>query len=79
MAAMCYLDEDFRDSMYEQCAGFITGLVTGSHIMMRDLAKQIITEPDNQALMTYEQFENMKEDDYMTGKRKKGGMKTKYG
>jgi len=44
---------------------------------MSDIAKYIIKEPENEQLMSFDYFENMKEDDMFTGKRKRK-MKGKF-
>eukprot|EP00801_Mesodinium_rubrum_P004856 Mrub_04859.p1 GENE.Mrub_04859~~Mrub_04859.p1 ORF type:complete len:387 (+),score=48.35 Mrub_04859:167-1162(+) len=77
-AALCYLDEDFRYYLIDEIKGWGASIVAGSHVLMSDIAKYIIKEPENEQLMSFDYFENMNEDDIFTGRRKKKGMKGKY-
>lgn len=59
--------------------GWISSIVAGSHVLMSDIAKYIIKEPENEQLMSFDQFENMNEDDIFTGRKRQRhrGMKGK--
>lgn len=40
-------------------------------MLLSDIAEMVIKEPAKEGIMTVDQFENLKEDDMFTGRRKK--------